>query len=86
VVLSVPFAKKEVDRYTFDLPGQATAYFYGYSVLEALRARTELAMGDKFNQQKYHDFIIGQGLLPPDQLAEAVETQFIPQHGGKTAR
>src|SRR6185436_14604420 len=50
VVLSVPFAKKEVDRYTFDAPGQATAYFYGYSALEALRARTELVMGDKFNQ------------------------------------
>jgi uncharacterized protein (DUF885 family) len=77
VVLSVPFAKKEVDRYTFDLPGQATAYFYGYSVLEALRARTELAMGDKFNQQKYHDFIIGQGLLPLNLLEQAVLTQFV---------
>jgi uncharacterized protein (DUF885 family) len=77
VVLSVPFAKKEVDRYTFDLPGQATAYFYGYSVLEALRARTELAMGDKFNQQKYHDFIIAQGLLPLNLVEQAVLTQFV---------
>jgi uncharacterized protein (DUF885 family) len=77
VVLSVPFAKKEVDRYTFDLPGQATAYFYGYSVLEALRARTELAMGDKFNEQEFHDFIIAQGLLPLDLLEQAVLTQFV---------
>jgi hypothetical protein len=77
VVLSVPFAKKEVDRYTFDLPGQATAYFYGYSVLEALRARTELAMGDKFDQQKYHDFIIAQGLLPLALLEQAVLTRFV---------
>jgi hypothetical protein len=78
VVLSVPFARKEVDRYTFDSPGQATAYFYGYSVVEALRARTELALGDKFNQQRFHDFIISQGLLPLDLLGQAVLTQFVP--------
>jgi uncharacterized protein (DUF885 family) len=78
VVLSVPFAKKEVDRYTFDAPGQATAYFYGYSALEALRARTELAMGDKFNQQKFHDFIVTQGLLPLNLLEQSVMTRFVP--------
>jgi uncharacterized protein (DUF885 family) len=77
VMLSAPFAQSEVDRYTFVLPGQATAYFYGYSVLEALRARTELAMGDKFNQQKYHDFIIAQGLLPLNLVEQAVLTQFV---------
>jgi hypothetical protein len=86
VVLSVPFAKKEVDRYTFDLPGQATAYFYGYSTLDALRARTELALGDRFNQQKFHDFIIGQGLLPLNLLEQAVLTRFVPsQTGGAPA-
>jgi hypothetical protein len=85
VVLSVPFAKKEVDRYTFDLPGQATAYFYGYSTLDALRARTELALGDKFNQQKFHDFIIGQGLLPLDLLEQAVLTRFVPSQSAAPA-
>ncbi len=39
VVLSEPMAKQEVDRYTFRAPGQATAYFYGYSKLQALRTR-----------------------------------------------
>jgi uncharacterized protein (DUF885 family) len=78
VVLSVPFAKKEVDRYTFDAPGQATAYFYGYSALSALRARTELMLGKQFVAQRFHDFIIDQGLLPIDLLDEAVTTQFIP--------
>jgi hypothetical protein len=78
VVLSVPFAKKEVDRYTFDAPGQATAYFYGYSAVEALRARTELALGDKFNQQKFHDFIVTQGLLPLNLLEQSVMTRFVP--------
>ena len=85
VVLSEPFAKKEVDRYTFDLPGQATAYFYGYSTLDALRARTELALGDKFNQQRFHDFIIKQGLLPLDLLEQAVLTRFVPSQSGAPA-
>ncbi len=39
VMLSEPMAKQEVDRYTFNAPGQATAYFYGYSKLNALRTR-----------------------------------------------
>ena len=81
VMLSEAFAKSEVDRYTFGSPGQATAYFYGYSRLEALRARTELALGDKFDQQHFHDFIIGEGLLPLDLLDQAVATRFVPtQH------
>jgi uncharacterized protein (DUF885 family) len=77
VMLSEPFAKSEVNRYTFVLPGQATAYFYGYSRLQALRTRTELAMGSKFNQKAYHDFIINQGLLPLAALEQAVQTDFV---------
>lgn len=78
VMLSEPFAKSEVNRYTFVLPGQATSYFYGYSRLQALRTRAELAMGDKFNQKAYHDFIISQGLLPLDALEQTVMTDFVP--------
>ncbi len=38
VVLSEPMANQEVERYTFWAPGQANAYFYGYSRLrEAAR-------------------------------------------------
>ena len=78
VGLSEPFAKTEIDRYTFDAPGQATAYFQGYSRLEALRARTEIALGDKFAAQPYHDFIIDEGLLPLELLEQAVLTRFVP--------
>ena len=81
VMISEPFAKTEVDRYTFDAPGQATSYFYGYSRLEALRARTELALGDRFTEQPYHDFIINEGLLPLDLLEQAVMTRFVPSQG-----
>jgi uncharacterized protein (DUF885 family) len=77
VMLSEPFAKTEIDRYTFNAPGQATSYFYGYSRLEALRTRTELALGSKFKERPFHDFIVGQGLLPLDVLEKAVLTNFV---------
>ncbi|MDB6104685.1 MAG: hypothetical protein JWO52_4684 [Gammaproteobacteria bacterium] len=78
VLLSEPMAKQEVDRYTFNAPGQATSYFFGYTKLEALRAKTELALGSQFNLQAYHDFIIHQGLLPPELLGKAVTEEFVP--------
>ena len=52
VVLSEPMAKQEVDRYSFRVPGQATSYFYGYQQHLALRARTEMALGDRFDQPR----------------------------------
>jgi uncharacterized protein (DUF885 family) len=76
-MLSEPFAKTEIDRYTFNAPGQATAYFYGYSKLEALRTRTEIALGGKFKEKAYHDFIINEGLLPLGLLEQAVMTRFV---------
>lgn len=84
VVLSPAMAKQEVDRYTFRAPGQATSYFYGYLNLMQLRAQTELALGEKFNARAFHDFILSQGLLPPDLLAKAVKEQFIPAQRGET--
>ena len=78
VMLSEPMAKQEIDRYTFSSPGQATAYFYGYSKLNALRTKVEIALPDRFNVQAYHDFIIGQGLLPFDLLEKAVMEDFVP--------
>lgn len=83
VGLSEAMARQELDRYTFNSPGQATAYFYGYMRLQQLRLETELALGSRFDRKAFNDFVIGQGLLPPEQLAEAVHTQFIPQYAKK---
>ncbi len=79
VVLSEGLAKEETDRYTFRSPGQATSYFVGYQAMMETRQRAELALGTKFNKQRFHDFVIGQGLLPPDLLQKAVLEQFVPQ-------
>ena len=78
VVLSHAFATEEVERYTFRGPGQANSYFYGYTKLLALRKDTEAALGAKFDQKKYHDFLLAQGLLPPDLMRRAVMEQFVP--------
>ena len=83
VGLSEAMTQQELDRYTFNSPGQATAYFYGYMRLQQTRLNTELALGKDFNRQAFNDFVIGQGLLPPEQLAEAVRTQFIPSQQKK---
>lgn len=77
VMLSQPMAKQEIDRYTFNAPGQATAYFYGYTRLNALRTQVELATPDGFDVQAYHDFIVGQGLLPFDLLEKVVREDFL---------
>jgi hypothetical protein len=77
VMLSEPMAKQEVDRYTFQAPGQATAYFYGYSRLNALRTRLELALAGRFDRHRYHDFIVAQGPLPFDLLEQAVVEEFL---------
>ncbi len=77
VGLSDAMATQEVERYTFRAPGQATAYFYGYMRLMELRADVEKAQGDKFDQQKFHDFILSQGLIPPNLLRKAVLAEFV---------
>ncbi|HEY6987905.1 MAG TPA: DUF885 domain-containing protein [Bryobacteraceae bacterium] len=77
VVLSKALATEEVDRYTFRSPGQAVSYFDGYMRLREIRAAAEKALGPKFNVQRFHDFILSQGLLPPDLLRKAVMAEFV---------
>ena len=76
--LSKAMASSEADRYAFLAPGQATSYYYGYRNLERLRTEVEMALGDRFNQRKYHDFLLKQGLLPPELLRQAVLQDFVP--------
>ena len=77
VVQSPAFAEEEVERYTYRGPGQANSYFYGFTRLTALRKDVEQAMGANFDQKRFHDFILAQGLLPPDMLREAVMQDFV---------
>ena len=78
VVIGEDWAQNEIERYTYRIPGQATAYYYGYTRLQALRTQTELALREDFDQQAFHDFVLAQGLLPPDILKAAIMEGFIP--------
>jgi hypothetical protein len=79
VVLSETLANQEVERYTFRNPGQATSYFYGYTQLMRLRTDVEKILGMSFDPQKFHDFILSQGALPPALLRKAMFDNFVPQ-------
>jgi hypothetical protein len=78
VVSSHAFAQEEVERYTYRAPGQANSYFYGYTKLIELREETEKELWPKFNQKRFHDFILAQGLLPPDLMRNATMEEFVP--------
>ena len=82
VGVSKAMARQELDRYTFNAPGQAGSYFYGYARILELRAETELALGDKFDRLAFNNFLLDQGMLPPDLLAKAVREQFVPAQMG----
>jgi uncharacterized protein (DUF885 family) len=43
-----------------------------------LRGETEVKLGQAFDRQKFNDFILSQGLLPPDLMKKAVDEVFIP--------
>jgi uncharacterized protein (DUF885 family) len=72
------WAQNEIERYTYRMPGQATAYYYGYNKMQALRTQAEVKLQGKFDQQAFHDFVLNQGMLPPDILKEAVLEEFVP--------
>ncbi|HYU15317.1 MAG TPA: DUF885 domain-containing protein [Candidatus Acidoferrum sp.] len=76
VGLSPAFATEEVDRFTFRSPAQATAYFYGYTKLLELRDAVQKQQGDRFDQRRFHDLILAQGLLPPDLMRRAILTEL----------
>ncbi len=77
VAVSKAFATEEVERFTFRMPGQAVSYFDGYTRLLEIRQTAEKALGSRFNVQRFHDFILSQGLLPPDLLRKAVMEDFV---------
>jgi hypothetical protein len=78
IALDESWAQNEIERYTYRIPGQATAYYYGYNKMQALRTQTELRLRDRFDQRAFHDFVLAQGILPPDILKEAVMNDFVP--------
>jgi len=78
VVLSEPLARLELERYTDKLPGQAPAYFCGYTRMMEMRAEIERRLGEKFDPLKYHDFLMGVGPVPMALVRKALLEDFVP--------
>ncbi len=76
--ISHALATEEVERFSYRAPGQANSYFYGYTRLLELRKDTEAALGARFDARMFHDFILAQGLLPPDLMHKAVMDELVP--------
>lgn len=77
-LFSAGMTKQELDRYQFRMPGQAGAYYYGYRKLIDLRVETELALGAQFDEKEFNDFLLAQGIIPLELIAQAVRDEFIP--------
>ena len=85
VVTSDAMALQEVERYTFRSPGQATAYFCGYQRLMEMRTQVERTLGPAFDRQRFNDFILAQGMLPPSLLKKALFEDFVPREKAAAA-
>jgi len=70
--------RAEVRRYLHN-PGQATAYKIGMLEIQALRARAERALGERFDIRAFHDLVLGGGPLPMKKLGEQVDRWITSQ-------
>jgi uncharacterized protein (DUF885 family) len=78
VALTSASAKREVERINSPAYFDADSDFYGYTTLVQLRQDAALALGRKFDVRQFNDFVLAQGVLPPDLLRKAVLEDFVP--------
>lgn len=71
----------EVSRYIC-LPGQATAYYIGYSKILELRQHAMDQLKDRFDLKEFHDVILGNGVMPLDILEQVVDQYIQSRLGG----
>jgi len=71
----------EVSRY-ISLPGQATAYYIGYTRIMELRQHAMDLLGDQFDIKEFHNVILGNGAMPLDILEQVVNNYIQTKLGG----
>ena len=74
VGMSPEWAKLELRRYMWDMPGQAPSYYYGYLKLRELRREIETKLGKDFSDRCFHDAILNEGLLPIETLRKKMQS------------
>ncbi len=76
VALSEPMVRAELARLQGS-PGSGPSYYFGYSEFLRIRRDVEQALGARFDQRAYHDFVLAQGKLPMSVIREAVMSRFL---------
>ncbi|HSB66948.1 MAG TPA: DUF885 domain-containing protein [Anaerolineales bacterium] len=71
----------EVSRY-ISVPGQATAYYIGYTKLLELRQQAMDELKDQFDLKEFHNLILGNGAMPLDILEQVVWQYIHSKLGG----
>jgi uncharacterized protein (DUF885 family) len=61
----------EVSRY-ISLPGQATAYYIGYTKILEVRQRAMDELGDQFDLKEFHNILLGSSAMPLDILDQVI--------------
>jgi uncharacterized protein (DUF885 family) len=64
--------QSEVSRY-ISLPGQATAYYIGYTKIMELRQKAMDELGDRFSLKAFHNLLLGNAAMPLDTLEQVVD-------------
>jgi uncharacterized protein (DUF885 family) len=68
----------EVNRY-ISWPGQALGYMIGRLKIIELRRRAEHALGDGFDERRFHDAVLANGSVPLDVLEDQVNAWIASQ-------
>jgi uncharacterized protein (DUF885 family) len=74
----------EVDRYIAQ-PAQALSYKAGQLRFKALREKAQAALGARFDVRRFHDALLGNGVLPLPLLERSMGKWLIAQLGEQDA-
>jgi uncharacterized protein (DUF885 family) len=73
--------QSEIDRY-IGVPAQALSYKLGQLKILELRQRAQQQLGDRFDLRKFHDEVLGAGILPLTILDQRID-QWIQRQKAK---
>lgn len=67
----------EIERYTYRMPGQATAYHWGYRQIMMARGKLKDELGSIYSDYKFHDAFLGYGLLPISLTYDLIKEKIV---------
>ncbi len=68
-----------VDRHIV-MPGQATAYKVGMLEILRLRAKAQVALGNRFDLRQFHEVVLVHGAVPLRVLEQLVDDYIVSQN------